>query len=302
MLDEWVRVWRTDCSPRTRQDCATISTRYIPTALRARRLTELTPAMLQAWINGLRASGLAPRTVRMRLGVVRAALNKAVKLGKLRYNVARDCDLPKQDRREMRSLDPAQAQRFLAAAKGDRYEALFALLLTAGLRPGEVRALRWADVTDGVVRVTRAVSSAKGPAEIGPTKTGRNRAIPLTTVTREALKAHRARQAAERLRAGGEYRDADLIFATEAGGPVEHNNLVNRHYRKILQRAGLPALRLYDLRHTCATLLLTQGTHAKVVQERLGHSTVALTLDVYSHVSPTMQAEATAAMERVLGG
>ena len=116
-----------------------------------------------------------------------------------------------------------------------------------------------------------------------------------------ALKAHRKRQLEERMRLSGLYKDHGLIFATGIGTPVNPENLVKRSFKPLLKRASLPEIRFHDLRHTCATLLLGRGVHPKIVQELLGHATIAMTLDTYSHVRPVMQGEAPVAMGDALG-
>ena len=133
-------------------------------------------------------------------------------------------------------------------------------------------------------------------------KTPRSRRnIPLPATTLRALMEHRRRQSEARLKAGPDYQNNDLVFATGEGTPLLLRNLIRRHFRPVLKRAKLPeTLRLYDLRHTCATLLLSAGVHPKVASERLGHSSVTLTLDVYSHVQPSMQEAATVQLESIL--
>lgn len=142
----------------------------------------------------------------------------------------------------------------------------------------------------------------EGGWEFAEPKTAQSaRTIPLPPTVTRALAAHKKVQAAERLKAGSEYANHDLVFATAKGAPIEKHNLVTRHFKAILKSAELPTdFRLYDLRHSCATLLLAQGEHPKVVSERLGHASVTLTLDTYSHVLPTMQQGAAERLERVL--
>lgn len=129
------------------------------------------------------------------------------------------------------------------------------------------------------------------------------RRIPLPATLVRALQGHRTAQAVERLAQGPAYTAHDLVFATTTGQPLEERNLVNQYFKPVVRAAGLPeALRFYDLRHTCATLLLAQGEHPKVVSERLGHASITLTMDTYSHVLPTMQEAATARLEETLFG
>jgi integrase len=176
--------------------------------------------------------------------------------------------------------------------------------VTAGLRIGELLGLRWQDVdleaSGATLRVRRTKSTAKsGPVFTTP-KNGKGRSISLTRRAIEALKAHRAAQNAERLKAGSLWQDYGLIFCTHGGRPLDSHNVARTSFKPLLERAGLPDIRFHDLRHTCATLLLSRGHHPKLVQELLGHSSVALTLDRYSHVMPGMGEQTAAAMEAEL--
>jgi len=124
--------------------------------------------------------------------------------------------------------------------------------------------------------------------------------VPLTKTAVQALKRHGARQAKEKMRAGALYRDEGLAFASEVGTPLDAQNVVNRSFKPLLRRAGLPPIRFHDLRHTCATLLLAKGVHPKLVQALLGHASIGITMDLYSHWAPTMGDRAAAAMEDAL--
>ena len=173
------------------------------------------------------------------------------------------------------------------------------------MRPEEYLGLQWKDVDleRGTVAVRRAlVWREKGGWYFGEPKTARSRrSIPSPAPILRALAEHKRKQAEERLKLGPDYQHHDLVFATPEGGPLAPRNLKRRHFRPILERAKLPSdFRLYDLRHSCATLLLAAGEHPKVVSERLGHATIILTLDVYSHVLPTMQEAASTKLENIL--
>ncbi len=196
--------------------------------------------------------------------------------------------------------------RFLAVLEGDRYSALFALALSTGMRPGEYLGMRWTDVdlSKPAVTVRRALvwRTKRGGWYFTEPKTSRSRrTIPLPDSMIAALVEHKRRQSEERLRLGSEWQDHGLVFTTSLGSPLNISNLTAKHFKPALDRAGLPrTIRLYDLRHTCATLLLTAGENPKVVSERLGHASVTLTLDVYSHVLPDMQKAATDKLENLL--
>jgi len=165
------------------------------------------------------------------------------------------------------------------------------------MRPGEALGLKWADIDleSCVVRVQRALATGPNGPELREPKTLKSRrAIPFPADTASTLRRHRTNQLSMRLEQGEGYdAEADLVFATYRGTPLDYSNLVRQHFKPIVASAGLAPLRLYDLRHTCATLMLGLGIHAKIVAERLGHASTAMTLDVYSHVSPTLQEAAT---------
>jgi integrase len=162
----------------------------------------------------------------------------------------------------------------------------------------------WEDVDPDLrtLRVRRTLTLAKGGPRLTEPKTrGSRRSIRLTTGAVKALRRHRARQEIERAAAGGKWKDWDLVFSTRVGTPIRRDNLHNKGWKPLLRRAGLPDIRFHDLRHTCATLLLTRGVHPKIVSEMLGHSSIAITLDTYSHVIPGLGEVAASAMEDVLG-
>jgi integrase len=161
----------------------------------------------------------------------------------------------------------------------------------------------------GTATVQRSLKRRKKSDDLktwyfGKTKTKKSRrTVPLSSSLIKMLKAHRLEQNKRRLRLGTLYENHNLVFASEFGTPVHIENLRNRHFQRVLEEIGLPGfLRLYDLRHTCATLLLLAGENPKVVSERLGHSSVTMTLDTYSHVLPNMQKTATAKLEQMLFG
>jgi integrase len=209
---------------------------------------------------------------------------------------------PKPNPEEIHPLDAEQAKQILDAARGNRLEALYVLAVTAGLRIGELLGLKWedAELDAGTLRVRRTRSQAKtGPTFTAP-KNGKGRSIRLTRRAIEALKAHKAAQNAERLKLGDLWEDNGLVFCTTAGKPLDFRNVATASFKPLLKKAGLPDIRFHDLRYTCATLLLSRGHHPKLVQELLGHSSVAMTLDRYSHVLPGMGDQTAAAMEAAL--
>jgi len=220
-------------------------------------------------------------------------------------NVAELVTPPRAPRYEMQVLDVKQSRALLRAADGDRLEALYVLALTTGMRQGELLALRWRDVDfqSAALSVRGSLSrSSAGLTVVEPKTAGSRRHIPLGTIAVDALRRHRVSQAAERLLRGPGWMDNDLVFANEVGKPIEASNLRRRSFEPLLKKAGVPRIRFHDLRHSAATLLLSQGSHPKVVSERLGHSRVSITLDLYSHVTPTLQREAALAFDALMAG
>ena len=312
-INEWLSTWRNNISERTRSDYQRIFRRYLRDEVLSRKLSRLTPEDIQDLVNELSHRGLSSRTVRMLHGGLRACLNTALRLGKVPRNVATLVDLPARGHRELRCCTPEEAQEFLEAAEAEQrirdgtdhsqacFSALFITLLLTGIRPGEALALRWSDLNGSDLRVQRAQTvGANNKKLIASTKTGRSRVLPLGERALRTLQQHRVRQAKWKLMLGAMYEDQGLIFANETGGLLDAQNIVNRHFKPLLKRVGLPPIRLYDLRHSHATLLMAAGEHPKVVQERLGHSTITLTLDTYTHVVPGMQELASARLETLL--
>jgi integrase len=171
------------------------------------------------------------------------------------------------------------------------------------MRFGELLGLRWRDVDldAGILQVRRTLLRTAAGLHLTEPKTAHSRRrVALAPQAREALRTHRGRQAVERLQLGRAWDDQDLVFANAIGKPVEAGNLLRRSFWPLLAKANLPRIRFHDLRHTAATLLLSQGVHPKVVSELLGHSSIGLTLDIYSHVLPDMQQQAATAMDRLL--
>ncbi len=225
----------------------------------------------------------------------------------LARNPAGRVSVPKEPRGETCVLSPEEVARFQAVAARHSRGFVLTFTLATGMRPGEVQALQWkdCDLKAGTVAVRRTLVHLKGGAwQLGEPKTRlSHRTIPLPrSVTRE-LVTHRVAQAAHRLRLGSAYQDHDFVFANETGGPLDGQNLAYRTLKPILKAAGLPSqFRWYDCRHCCATLLLAAGENPKVVSERLGHATVAFTLDRYAHVLPGMQEKAASKLEHILFG
>src|ERR1035437_2429328 len=325
-LGEWVAEYQANYSgskgPRTRFDQERVFRRMfkIDRELGGVELTKLTPQRIQRFIATLQRARkyqqvkggaerietdapLSPRTIRIYHGALRTVLNKALRLGMIGRNPATLVDLPRTERTEKAFLAPEQAERFLAASVGERFHALFATLILAGLRPGEAFALHWSDLDGDKLRVQRALVWLPGKDQqpiFASTKTGRARTIALGDRLVRILQRHRVQQIEWRLKMGGTYQDQGLLFATELGGPLRLSSVVRRHFHPLLKKAGLSRINLYSLRHSHASLSLAAGVDVKVIQERLGHASITLTLDTYVHASPGMQEKAAGQLDALL--
>ncbi len=225
----------------------------------------------------------------------------------LASNPCSGAELPRARQKEAPVLTVEEVAGFVKVLRGTRHEVLFLVALTTGMRPSEYLALQWIDVDfdSSRIQVRRSLDwRRKGEWEFSEPKTPRSRrSIPIPAEVLDRLHQHRKTQAEERLKAGPKWSDHCLVFCNPKGEPLDRQNLHRRHLRPLLKGAGVATgLTLYDLRHSCATLMLGAGIHPKVVSERLGHSSIAITLDVYSHVLPSLQEEATERIGQVVFG
>jgi len=230
---------------------------------------------------------LAPSTVRRVHAVLHKALEEAVKGDLIPRNPAAHANKPKAQQEEIEPLDASQAAAFLEAGRGDRFEALYVLCLMCGLRQGEALALRWQDVDleGATLRVNRQLQRVRGGGGLrfSKPKNASRRIVGLPQQAVSALNSHRKRQLEEKLRAGPLYQDGGLVFASGQGKPLDAQNVVNRHYKPLLKRAGLPPVRFHDLRHSCLSLLAQRGEPIRDLQALAGHATAAFTLQRYTH-------------------
>jgi integrase len=310
-VGEYLERWFSDSvrdtvRQRTLEGYAHMVERHIVPSLGRVKLQNLTPAHVRALYRKRLDSGLSPRIVQYAHTTLNKALKQAVMGGLIPRNPAASVKSPRPRRPEIKPLDREQGRALFGAASGHRLEALYTVAVTAGLREGELLALRWEDVgLEGVapaLRVRRVLSEARSGRIFEAPKSGKGRSVRLTRKAAAALRAHRKRQLEERMARAGLWQEQGLVFPSEVGTPLSARNL-QRHFKALLKRAGLPeTTRFHDLRHTCATLLLRQGVHAKCVQELLGYADISLTLNVYSHVLPDMGDAAAGAMDEALGG
>ncbi|MEO8898462.1 MAG: site-specific integrase [Candidatus Dormibacter sp.] len=277
----------------------------VPTLGRV-KLAALSPQHLDRLYAQRIAAGLSPTTVHHIHAVLHKALEQAVRWNLVPRNVADLVDSPRSGQKSMRALSPEQTRTLLGGAADGPLEAILTLAVTTGMRKGELLGLRWSEVNleRGAVHVVGTMQRhPNGELVVSPPKTARSRRqVELTPVALDALRRHRARQVEMRLLLGPEWNAAGLVFPSSLGKPQDGSHLLYGLFHPLLERLGLPVIRFHDLRHTAATLLLGQGIHPKIVSEMLGHSTIAITLDLYSHVTPTMQRDAARAMNKLLAG
>ena len=306
-VGEYLKRWLTD-SVKGSVRCSTYESyqrqveRYVVPTIGRIKLTKLAHMHVQGLYRQMQDRGLSARTVQYTHAVLHRALKQAVRWSMVPRNVCEAVDVPQVSREEMQPLTAEQARTLLQIAGGERLEALYVLAVHTGMRPGELLGLRWQDVTLGDAGGTLQLNRALSDGELTTPKTkGSRRRIRLSAGSAKALRAHRKRQLEERMQKAGLWQDQDLVFPSSVGTPLSHRNVV-RSFKALLKRAGLPpSIRLYDLRHTCATLLLSRNVHPKYVQELLGHASIALTLDTYSHIIEGMDGGTADAIEEALG-
>lgn len=303
-LDRWLADTRDTVRRNTWDRYEGIVRLHLKPSIGKTKLKALSPAHIRGLYREKLDSGLSPRSVQYIHVTLHKALKQAVMDGLVPRNVTEAVKAPRPQSKEVRPLGLEGVRLLLEAARGNRLEAIYVLAITSGMRQGELLGLKWEDLDleSGMLSVRRSLSITKdGPTLDAPKNAKSRRNIKLTTSAAESLRRHRTRQNEERLRLGSLWEDEDLVFPGEAGQPMRPWTLLGGSFRRLLKASGLPeTTRFHDLRHTCATLLLLRGVHPKFVQELLGHATISITLDTYSHVLPSMGDQASKAMEEAL--
>jgi integrase len=309
-MERWLLHVRPQVSPKTfERYCGVVRGNIVP-ALGGILLTKLQPAQIsetyaKALSNGRRDGngGLSPASVLYMHRLLKEALAVAVTEWRLlSWNPADSIKAPKVKRKNMRSLDTAETATLLEAVREYRLLIPVLLAVTCGLRRGEICALRWRNVgLSGTAQLAIVGSTEQTKAGIREkeTKSGRARTVALTTLAIEELRRHKAQQAKELLRLGIRQSDEMYVVAQVDGRPLKPDSLTHE-FARFIAGTALPKVRFHDLRHSHATHMLASGVHPKIAQERLGHATIAITLDLYSHVLPGMQADAASRVDEVL--
>lgn len=303
-LERWLRDYAEGrLAPKTLESYrATVRVHLAPT-LGHVPLSRLAPQTIQGYLTRKFQAGLSTTTVRYHAAILRQALRQAAKWGLLAQNPADCVDLPARHRIEMRVWDEEQVRLFLAEARrSSAHYALYFTALTTGMRQGELMGLRWKDVdlTLGIASIQQTLYRLGKVVVTKEPKSVRSRRAALPPMLVNTLRMAQEEQIACRRGLGQAYEDNNLVFCQPNGRPLHAHNVTQRDMPRVAKRAGVPRIRFHDLRHCHATLLLQQGVHPKVVQERLGHSTISMTLDTYSHVVPGMQEQAAVDLEKRL--
>jgi len=271
------------------------------------RLSDLQATDIQRIFNAMTARGVSSNTRRKVYSVLSIALDCAVAWGILEVNPMAHLEIPRREKSEMRAMSKEEVTSFFAVTDKGPLSEYFRTAVITGMRPGEQAGLRWDDVDPAgcIITVQRSLSwkeSGKGWTLSPPKTTKGRREITISKSLVVALMELKKRQDALRDRAGANYKDEGFIFVDETGSPLKRD-VLRRVFKPALATAGLPKnIRLHDLRHTSATLLLKAGENIKVVSERLGHANISITLEIYAHVLPGMQRDAANRMEELLNG
>jgi integrase len=292
-LERWLKDYaEPNLSPRGFERYQGIVTKHLVPDFGSIPIIKLRPEHIQKHYTAKLNEGLSSRTIRYHHAVIHKALQTAVKWGLVVQNVADGVDMPRIHHNEMQTWDEEDVTRFLEVAKVSPYYALFYTALFTGMRRSELLALRWQDIDliFSQIYVNRSLHQLKDGSYVftEPKSARSRRTIALSPSAILALREHREKQALERAMLGTPLRDGDLVFSNLGSKPLRPNT-ITRAWTMLASRAGVKVIRLHDARHTHASLMLKQGVHPKIVQERLGHASIQMTLDTYSHVAPGLQ-------------
>jgi integrase len=308
-LSRWLDHIKTQVSPKSHERYAGIVKQNIVPAIGAVPLTKVKPAQIsETYSNALigdrrddKAGGLSPRTVGHMHRVLKQALGQAVRWELITRNPADAVDPPKVDWKPVQTYDLVQTVEVIEAVRDTPLLVPALLAVLCGLRRGEICALRWrnVDLAAGQMSVVESLEQTKAGLRFKPPKNGKGRTVALSATMVDELRAHRVKRAQELLRFGVGLSDDDLVIA-HADGSVVQPIYISQHWARTIRKTRLAHLRFHDLRHAHAPHLLANGVHPKVASERLGHSKVGITLDLYSHVIPGMQEDAAAMVDTAL--
>lgn len=306
-LDTWLTTYCRNVKPATYQKYEQDIRNHIAPALGAVKLDMLTPLQVQKFINSLqdREKPLSSKTVKNIHSVLHSSLDKAVELDLIFRNPADRCTLPRIERKEPTAFDIEQIKAFLAVLDDSTMSIALKVDLFTGLREGELLGLRWScvDFENGSILVDKQLTEPRGGVRVlASLKNDKPRTLVPAPYVMELLRSHRQRQLTQRMRLGPLWDDGgfpDLVFTDETGKFIHYQRLL-RYYQRMAKQAGIDSTCLHHLRHTFATNSLFAGDDLRTVQENLGHATAAFTLQMYSHVTPSMREASAQRMQKLI--
>jgi integrase len=308
-LDRWLEHIKSQVSPRTYERYGELVTKNLKPLLGAVLLTKLRPMQISdAYGKALSAGrrdgkgGLSPSTVRYLHVILKSAMGQAVRWQMLARNPVDAVDPPKIERSAMNTYDLAQTAGLIDATRGTRMTITVMLAVLCGLRRGEIAALRWRNINLGAAQlaVTESAEQTKAGVRYKQPKSGKGRTVALSARVVNELRSRRVQQAQELLMLGIPLADDAFVVAQADGQPLQPRSITRQWLSLLSNNKALPRIRFHDLRHAHATHMLSSGVHPKIASERLGHSKVGITMDLYSHVMPGMQEDAAARVDRDL--
>jgi len=301
-LDEWFEKKKKSIGDQTQVLYESVIRVHIIPAIGSLPLNKLTPYHIEDLLHKLISDGYAPETVRRIHAIINTSLAAAERLDLVVKNVASKVEKPKLPRRDLVVWEPEYVSQFLDKIKNrSRYSIAIYLAVMTGMRQGEILGLRWSDVDldAGTISIQQTLRHDGKKLMSGAKTAGSIRSIAISQATIDLLKEHRKLILMERVELGSDYQNNDLVVCSEKGTPAFSTGIM-KVWDRLLKENNAPRITFHDLRHTHASLLLKQGVHIKVVSERLGHSSVAITLDRYSHLLPNMQQEAANGLDDLL--
>lgn len=311
---EWFNLWLAEYLGSVKHATAIsygqhVKNHVLPNIIGAVKLADLRAPMIQRIYNNLQRQGISPKTIKNLHGCIHKALEVAVRNDYIARNPADVCTLPRIEKSEIQPLDAPDIKKLLEALNGHKHEVLIKTAMFTGMRIGELIGLTWdcVDFENGVICVKKQLLRPRVKGEgytYGTLKNDKPRTITPANAVMDMLRAHKRRQAQQRLLAGSAWDDGGfpgLVFTNELGGHLCHNH-ISKQLDKALEAAGIPKHRFHDLRHTYAVNSLRAGDDIKTVQENLGHHTAAFTLDMYAHSTETMKRESAKRMDAFIAG
>jgi len=306
-LEKWLAHIRPQVAPRTIERYAEIAAEYLLPALGGVALSKLQPLLISTAYDKIRSSRtkgqgeLSPRTILHCHRVLSAALRQAVRWRLLPYNPAADIKPPKIERRKVLTYSLTQTADLLEALQSSWMHVPALLAVLCGMRRGEIAALRWGsvDLEKGRLAVVQSAEQTRAGVRYKEPKSGQVRTVALSAAVVTELRAHRASQAENLLRLGIRLDDDSFVVAQADSSPYDPDS-ISKEWRLRIIKSGLPRIRFHDLRHTHASHMLASGVHPKIASERLGHSRVGITLDLYSHVTDGLQDDAVALVDEAM--